>query len=270
MKEKLKRMSALKPAFISVTCGAGGTGNAANDGVCRDVLALSQTECVAHLTCVGLTREKARERLAFLAAEGVRKILALRGDFPAGESNVPGELPYAKHLVELIREENRWSGFGFEVYVAGYPEGHRQNPDGEDDFRRQMEKARMGTAGIVSQMCFDESRFLDYFEKVERTGYRGRIIAGVFPVTDAKGLVKIAKLCEAFLPLKLRRACEKYGDDPVAMKAWGLDYAVRQIENLKANGVSDFHLYVMNRIDVARRLASCFDASVSASRRCSN
>ena len=242
----LQELATHSPKFISVTCGAGGASKNENFAVCSQIME-SGGDCVAHVTSIVANKEYIQAKLRRYEEMGINKILALRGDFPPGtdQSSYNGahEFKYAYDLVKMLRKEFP----KFKVYVAGYPEGHNQNPSKEDDFKHQLEKAMLGTEGIITQLFFENSFFVEYAEKLKQSGYKGLIIPGIFPIFDASQVVRLTELCGTSIPKKVRDGIKKFQDDPLSLEQWGAEYAAEQINELKDLGFQEFHIYVMNR-----------------------
>ena len=246
---ELQKLARHKPRFISVTCGAGGSQNSNNIEVCDFIQNTLQTKCVAHVTCIGMNKQAAEKKIQSYKKINLDSLLLLRGDNP---NNLPMDntLPFASSLVNIAV-----SGFpDMDLFVAGYPEGHIQNPSKEDDFRLQFEKANLGTKGIITQLFFNNQHFLDYQERAENYGYKGELLAGIFPVTNAHQLEKISQLCKVDVPEKLAAAVARYKNDSQAMQAFGIDYASQQISHLMDAGHKNFHLYCMNQCQHVERI----------------
>ena len=240
-------IAALRPAFMSVTCGAGGS---ASGGFTATVASQIQKEsgvaAVAHLTCVGTNRQNIRAALTELKELGVQNIFALRGDLPAGETPLGFDFPHASDLVREIKE------FGdFCVGCAAYPEGHPESPNQREDIRYLKEKVEAGCDFITTQMFFDNNILYNFMYKIREAGIHTPVVAGVMPVTNAKQIQHICELSGKPLSPRFLRLVDRYGDNPVAMKQAGIAYATAQIIDLFANGIPAVHVYSLNKPDVA-------------------
>lgn len=247
----LDGLRAVKPDFISVTFGAGGsdTVNQTTHEIASLVENRYQTTAMAHLTCVGAGREDVDRLLVQLKTDGVENILALRGDVnPA----VPPKTDFT-HASDLITYIRAHSDLG--VSAACYPEGHPESPDLEDDIRHLREKVDAGAEHLVSQLFFDNEDFFRFLERCRAAGINVPIEAGVMPVLSAKSIQRMVSLCGASLPRKLTRILARYGDYPQAMREAGIAYAMDQISDLIAGGVEGIHLYTMNDPEVSRQIA---------------
>ncbi len=243
-------LAPLKPDFISVTYGAGGSGSNATIGICEMIKEKYGIEPVAHLACINLTREKVLFELAQMRAAGIENILALRGDI---NPNVPPheDFRYAAELIELIKESG-----DFNILGACYPEGHLEAPNMVEDIRHLKEKVDAGCSQLISQLFFDNEDFYAFREKAAIAGIDVPIEAGIMPVTNPKTIARMATLCHAKLPKKFLTIMSKYENDPIAMRDAGIAYAVSQIVDLIANDVDGIHLYTMNNPYIATKICS--------------
>lgn len=248
----------IRPDFISVTYGAGGSQvNQTTRKIASIIENQYHTPAMAHLTCVGAGKEDVDLLLEQLKADGVENILALRGDV---NPDVPPktDFPYASDLVAYIRAN---SDFG--VSAACYPEGHLESPDLVSDIRHLKEKVDAGAQHLVSQLFFDNEDFFRFLERCRIAGINVPIEAGIMPVLSQNSIRRMVSMCGASLPRKLTRILGRYGDHPEALKEAGIAYAIDQISDLIAGGVDGVHLYTMNNPAVARKIAD----SISSIRR---
>lgn len=241
----------VRPDFISVTFGAGGsdTVNQTTHEIASLVENRYQTTAMAHLTCVGAGREDVDRLLVQLKNDGVENILALRGDI---NPNYPAKTDFL-HASDLISYIRAHSDFG--VSAACYPEGHPESPDPVSDIRHLKEKVDAGADHLVSQLFFDNEDFFRFVERCRIAGINVPIEAGIMPVLSAKSIQRMVSLCGASLPRKLTRILVRYGDYPQAMREAGIAYAMDQISDLIAGGVEGIHLYTMNNPEVSRQIA---------------
>ena len=243
--QSIARLKRMKPDFFSVTYGAGGSTAEKSLEIASALTNLAQVTCVAHLTCVGMNRDQVSGLLESLDYHGVNNVLALRGDPPAGETvfvKPDNGFAYASELVRFIRER---SDMG--ILVAGYPEGHSDNPSREDDFKYLAEKVRAGADGIVTQLFFDNRFLFEMAENLEKSSINVPLLAGIFPISNAKQIIRITELSGATIPQKMKQGLDKYADSPQDMAKFGTDYAIEQIEGLLNGGINCFHFYTMNR-----------------------
>ncbi len=250
--QAITRLKSLNPDFFSVTYGAGGSTAERSLEIASALTNLAQVTCVAHITCVGMNEKQVKELLQNLEFHGVSNVLALRGDPPQGQKEFvkPEDgFSYASELVRFIRTN---SDLG--ILVAGYPEGHIDNPDKNDDFKHLLEKINAGANGIITQLFF-ENRFLFEFEsKLRDAGVDIPLIAGIFPISNAKQIKRMTELSGASIPQELLKAVEKHQDSPEEVEKLGTDFAIRQIEELLKGGINHFHFYTMNRHQQTRNI----------------
>ena len=245
----LSALSGLSPDFISVTCGAGGTGGNRTVEVAAHIKALG-CETAAHMPCIYLTEEAALQNLKELKEAGIENILALRGD------EVPGRerahvFEHASDLVAFIKEKEP----DFNVIGACYPEGHTEAKTLAADIRNLKTKVDAGASELISQLFFDNALFYRFLERCEIAGINVPIEAGIMPVTNKAQIERMVTMCGATLPIKFQRAIAKYGDTPESMRDIGIAYAVDQIADLLANGVDGIHVYTMNNPYIAKKIA---------------
>ncbi len=244
IKNTINRLSDLNPDFISVTYGPGGS----NKGKAVDISAyIKQHEVtpLAHLTSVGYTREDMSPILNQLYSIGVKNILALRGDVPQNVVFPHGawcDFRYAKDLISIIKKDNR-----FCIGAAAYPEGHPDCKELSISINHMKEKIEAGADFFITQMFFDNQHYFDFLERVRGAGIHKPIIPGIMPVLRSKQISKILSLSDAYVPKKLADAIDIYNDNPQSMEAYGIEYALRQIDGLKQQGIKRFHIYSMNR-----------------------
>lgn len=243
-------LAPLKPDFISVTYGAGGSANNATIGICEAIKNKYGIEPVAHLACINLTKEKVLSELELMKQAGIENVLALRGD---KSPTIPAQddFRYASELVKLVKQQG-----DFNVLGACYPETHPEAESTVDDIRHLKEKVDAGCSQLVSQLFFDNEDFYNFCEKAEIAGIDVPIEAGIMPVTNRRQIERMVTLCHAKLPKKFRAIMDKYDNDPVAMRDAGIAYAVSQIVDLIANDVDGIHLYTMNNPYIAERICS--------------
>jgi methylenetetrahydrofolate reductase (NADPH) len=244
--QTIRRIEALKPTFVSVTYGAGGS---TQDRTVRLTGQISQDTTltpVAHLTCVGASRDQLREVVGQYAAGGVNTMLALRGDPPTGLDTPwqphPGGLDYAVQLVELIRSLGTFS-----VGVAAFPEGHPESPNLEQDARVLAMKQDAGAEFAITQLFFAVE---DYERLVERSAARGctmPIVPGIMPVTNVSQIERFAALSGAAFPPTLAARFARVADDPDAVVTMGIEVAAELSQRLLDGGAPGLHFYTLNR-----------------------
>jgi methylenetetrahydrofolate reductase (NADPH) len=235
------------PLYVSVTYGAGGSTQDRTFNTLKWITAETGLTVMSHLTCIGSTRSFMDDLLREYISTGIDNVLALRGDPPR---NVPdfdatkGEFRYARDLVEFVRGYN-----AFSVAVAVYPEGHVESPDIEKDMEYTKLKIDAGADFGITQMFFDNRFFYDFMDRAEKIGITVPILPGIMPVTDCRKIEEFADFCNATFPAELRKNMEPYLDSPEDMRKLGVEYAVRQCEDLIASGFSHLHFYTMNKTE---------------------
>lgn len=243
VKTATEQIAALHPDFMSVTYGAGGSNSKATIEVARNLSRLG-VPMVAHLTCVGASRESLSDQLLRMKKAGVDNIMALRGDLPDGTTL--GEFRHASDLIGFIRETG-----DFCIGGACYPEVHPESENQAQDLKYLKYKVDTGCDYLVTQMFFDNPIFYNFVEKARQTGIAVPILPGIMPITRASQIDRAAKLSGTKVPERLRRIVDRFGDSPDAMLQAGITYATDQIIDLLVNGVQHIHVYSMNKPDVA-------------------
>jgi methylenetetrahydrofolate reductase (NADPH) len=241
----IRELLPLKPSYVSVTYGAGGTTRDRTHDLVIKIRREQGLEVVAHLTCVNSTREEINAILAQYEAEGVANILALRGDPPAGSDWSTLQNQQFKYASDLIRQI-RHTVPAFGIGVAGFPEGHPATPNRLKEMDHLKEKIDTGADYIVTQLFFDNRDFFDFRERCELAGIKVPIIAGIMPVTSKKTMQRMAELSpHSRFPAALIRAVERAGEDPWVEKA-GIQWATEQVRGLIDQGTAGIHFYTLN------------------------
>ena len=242
----LPQILALKPDYCSVTYGAGGTTREKTLGMADRIQRESRLPAMMHLTCVDSTREQLGEVVAEARRRGIRNILALRGDPPAGGEFVktPGGFEYSRELVGFLREDG-----SFSIATAGFPEGHIACRAGKHaDWKLLGEKIAAGADCVVTQLFFDNEDFFEFHDFLtEKLGVRVPIIPGILPVLSRNQTRKFVQLCGARLPEAFSRRIDELGDDDAAVTEFGIEHATRQCEELRRFGVEGLHFYTLNK-----------------------
>lgn len=252
--QTLDELKDLKPDFISVTYGAGGSANCGNTlEIAKRIKNVCGVESVVHLPCVNLTKAQAEEVLTQFKDAGVKNILALRGDKTEGVEPA-NEFTYASDLISFIKDFNNKTGADFEIYGACYPELHPESSDLFQDINALKAKEDAGANHFLSQLFFDNEKFYRFQERARLAGVKSPLEAGIMPATNRKSIERMVSLTNAELPHKFTKMMEKYEDSPEAIRDAGIAYAIDQIVDLVTNGVDGIHLYTMNNPYVARRI----------------
>ena len=249
----LRELEALHPTFVSVTYGAGGSTRDRTVRVTEQIAADTSMTPLAHLTCVGHSRDTLRSVIGSYAAAGVRNVLALRGDMPDGPT-VPYEthpegLRYALELVEMVKSLG-----DFCVGVAAFPEGHPSATSLDADAEVLAAKARAGADFAITQLFF---RAEDYFGLVDRVSTLGvdiPVIPGIMPITNLAQIRRMAQLSGAALPPEVVERVSRHGDDPAAVRAEGIAVATELCDTLLTGGAPGLHFYTLNRSKATREI----------------
>ncbi|ORZ36024.1 methylenetetrahydrofolate reductase-domain-containing protein [Catenaria anguillulae PL171] len=245
--DRLDRMHALGPTFIDVTWAAGGSTADTTLDVCEYAQKVAGLEVCMHLTCTNMPKQMIDDALAKAREIGIQNILALRGDPPRGQERwtaCEGGLSYAVDLVKYIRQTH---GDYFGIAVAGYPEGHLENPDREDDLRRLKEKVDAGADYIITQMFYDCDMFVEWVAACRRIGITCPILPGIMPIQTYGGFQRMTSLSKTAVPQHIHDALEPIKDDDAQVKEYGIRLAMDMCTQLRQRaGISCFHMYTMN------------------------
>ena len=251
VKAATEEIAQLKPAFMSVTYGAGGGTSAYTLEIARNIKELYGVETLAHLTCVSSTRETVRQRIAEIKAAGLENVMALRGDLTAemeGKDRSGWAYRYAVDLIAELADE------GFCIGGGCYPEVHPESANQKEDIRHLKEKVDAGCQFLTTQMFFDNNLLYNFLYKIREAGITVPVVAGIMPITNANQVARAIQLSGSHMPQRFKSLVDKFGSDPAAMKQAGIAYATDQIIDLFANNVTNIHVYTMNKPDVARQI----------------
>ena len=248
-----EEIAKLHPSFMSVTYGAGGGTSKYTLNIAKNIKANYGVPTLAHLTCVSSTRETVRERIEDMKAAGISNVMALRGDIPAGLEGADRSHWDYKHAVELVRELKA-SGADFCIGGACYPEIHPESTNQKEDILYLKEKVDAGCEFLTTQMFFDNNLLYNFLYKIREAGITVPIIPGIMPITNGNQVERAIKLSGSFMPQRFKSLVDKFGSDPDAMKQAGIAYATDQIIDLYANGITNVHVYSMNKPEVAKKI----------------
>lgn len=249
VKAATEQIAALNPAFMSVTYGAGGGTSAYTLAVAKNIKEKYQVPMLAHLTCVSSDKETVQARIADLKEAGICNIMALRGDLtPELEQTDRSKWAY-RYAVELIREIKESGDFC--IGAACYPEVHPESANQKEDIQYLKEKVDAGVDFLTTQMVFDNNLFFNFLYKIREAGITVPVLPGIMPITNGNQVERAIKLSGAFMPQRFKAMVDKFGSNPAAMKQAGIAYATDQIIDLYANGITNVHVYSMNKPDIA-------------------
>ncbi|HEY8610982.1 MAG TPA: methylenetetrahydrofolate reductase [NAD(P)H] [Roseomonas sp.] len=261
----VKRLEPLRPRFVSVTYGAGGTTQARTHATVTRILRETSLTPAAHLTCVGATKEEVDEVARGYWEAGVRHIVALRGDPPAGQAGYdphPGGYAYAADLVAGLKRIG-----DFEISVAAYPEVHPTASSPEDDLDNLRRKIDAGATRAITQYFFDAPTFLRFIDRAHAAGITVPIVPGILPVTNFAQVAKFSAMCGAKVPDWMGTLFEGLDEDAETRRMVAAVVAAEQVRLLQANGVDEFHFYTLNRPDLTYAIAHILGARPAATAR---
>ncbi len=248
-----EEIAKLHPSFMSVTYGAGGGTSKYTLDIAKQIKERYGVPSLAHLTCVSSSKETVHKRIADIKSAGIENVMALRGDIPAELQNADRSLWDYHHAVELIRELKA-TGKDFCIGGACYPEIHPESENQKEDIKYLKEKVDAGCDFLTTQMFFDNNLLYNFLYKIREAGITVPIIPGIMPITNANQVERAIKLSGSFMPQRFKSLVDKFGSDPAAMKQAGIAYATDQIIDLYANGITNVHVYSMNKPDVAEKI----------------
>lgn len=251
VKSAVEQIARLNPAFVSVTYGAGGGTSRHTLDMAKAVEQVSGVPTLAHLTCVSSTRDTVMDKLREMKEYGIENVMALRGDLPQNADR-EAKRDY-KYAVELIRDIKE-SGYDFVIGGACYPEVHPDSPSRSEDIKRLKEKVDAGCDFLTTQMFFDNNLLYSFLYKIREQGITVPVIAGIMPITGANQVERALKLSGSFMPQRFLSLVDKFGNYSDAMMQAGIAYATDQIIDLYANGITNVHVYTMNKPNVAESI----------------
>ena len=247
VRETVREISRLHPAFVSCTYGAGGGTSRYTVEIAQDIKA-EGVASMAHLTCISSTRDSVHDQIGRIKAAGIDNILALRGDIPDGmDFPSPRYYEHAIQLVEEIRRDYPEACIG----GACYPEKHPDASNKDEDILHIKEKVDAGCDFLTTQMFFNNSIYYNYLYRLREAGVTVPILAGIMPVTSRRQMERSIQLSGCVIPPELTALADRFGDSPAAMQQAGILYASHQIIDLIANGCGHIHVYTMNKPEVA-------------------
>jgi methylenetetrahydrofolate reductase (NADPH) len=249
-------LHSLRPSYVSVTYGAGGSTREKTVDLVQRIQKDLRIRSMAHLTCVGHTADEIGRILDELWETGIRNVLALRGDPPAGQTNfvkTEGGFGYANELVGYVRGRH-----DFCVGVAGYPEGHPQCLNKTRDMEHLKQKVDAGACFVITQLFFDNADFYRFRDEARAMGIDVPIIAGIMPIGNVAQIKRFVSMCGAKIPHPLLTKLEGLEKDADAVYAAGVDYATQQCRDLLDQGADGLHFYTLNRskatVEICKRL----------------
>ncbi len=248
LKAAITKLKTFNPDFISITYGASGSDSQAKTLEIADLVKNEYgIEAMAHLTCIGATKEKINATLETLKSHNVENILALRGDLPKDvpDFSLSKDYQYAKDLIPDIKRH------GMCAAGAAYPEGHIDCEDFDTSLRHLKEKVDIGAEFLTTQLFFENKLFYEFLEQALKIGINVPVVAGVMPILGINQVKRMIFMCGASLPAKIIKILNKYENNPESLKEAGIEYSYEQIADLIRNGIDGVHIYTMNIPDIA-------------------
>ena len=242
------KVAELKPDYMSVTYGAGGSTRSNTFRIAADIQEKYEVPVISHLTCVGATNDELKNTLDEMKNAGIKNILALRGDRPKDFTGEPfTDFHYATELIAKIRE---YTGDYFCIGGACYPEGHPECDTKSEDIEHLKEKVEAGCEFLTTQMFFDNNIYYNFLYKIRDKGINVPVTAGIMPITRATQVANAISMSGSNMPERFKNLVDHFGSNPAAMQQAGIAYATDQIIDLVANGVKHIHVYSMNKPEV--------------------
>ena len=248
------KIASLNPSFMSVTYGAGGGTSKYTLKLASEIEHKYGVPMLAHLTCISSSKDTVHERIADLREAGIENIMALRGDIPSNMIGVDSSRWDYHYAVELISEIKS-------IYpeccigAACYPEVHPESVNQRDDIKHLKEKVDAGADFLTTQMVFDNNLFFNFLYKLREAGVTVPVLPGIMPITNGNQVERAIKLSGSYMPSRFRTIVDRFGSDPEAMMQAGIAYATDQIIDLYANGITNVHVYSMNKPEVAEGIS---------------
>ena len=244
--KNLESFKTLNPDFVTLTYGAGGSGRERTIEAAGLIKKETGLETACHLTGIAHTKREILERLNRLEELNIHHIVALRGDIPKGEKtpseSLDKDFPHAQDLISFIRQRG-----GFQIAAAGYPETHPDAVSPQDDIVRLSEKVKAGSDWVITQIFFDNKDYFDFVQKARANGVSCPIVPGLMPVTSFSQLKRFASFCKAKIPKKMAADLDQIQNDPEAVIRYGIDWSVKQAQELLATGAPGIHFFTLNR-----------------------
>jgi len=249
LRTTLAELAELKPAYFSVTFGAGGSTQEGTFDTVKEIQEKGQS-AAPHLSCIGGSRDSIRMLLNKYIAIGVKRIVALRGDMPSGMREM-GDFRHANELVEFIRAE---TGGHFHIEVAAYPEIHPQAPSAQKDLENFARKARAGANAAITQYFYNPDAYYRFVDDCHKLGVNIPIVPGIMPITNYSNLRRFSDMCGAEIPRWIAKRLEGFGDDRASIAAFGAEVVTELCRHLLENGAPGLHFYTMNQVEPNKTL----------------
>jgi methylenetetrahydrofolate reductase (NADPH) len=264
MWESIERLAPLAPRFVSVTYGADGSTRERTHNTVTRILRETSLTPAPHLTCIGAPREEILDIARGYWDAGVRQIVALRGDAPAGQTTYqphPGGFAYATDLVKGLRTIG-----DFDISVAAYPEVHPEAPNAAVDLDNLAAKIDAGAHRAITQFFFDTDAFLRFRDRCAARGLEAQLVPGILPITRFPQMLRFAKRCGASVPAWLQQRFDGLDDDPDTRRLIAANVAIEQVHRLQEHGIQEFHFYTLNRAELTYAICHALGVRPAAGR----
>jgi len=245
-----QKLAGLRPDYLSVTFGAGGSTLNATRETVNELVRVSGVQVAPHISCMAKSREMIHELLQHYHNDGVKRLVVLRGDRPEGMTG-PGPFQFANELVAYIREQ---FGDAFRIEVACYPEFHPESVSPQSELQHFCRKVQAGADGAITQYFYNADSYFRFIDECARMGVNIPITPGIMPITNYKQLSRFSEMCGAEIPQWIRRRLESFGEDGASIRDFGLDVVQSLCERLMAGGAPGFHIYTLNRANATMLL----------------
>ena len=250
LRDTYTQLAPLKPCFASVTFGAGGSTQDRTFDTVSEIKQQTGIDVAPHISCIGSTKDNIRRILHNYKEQGIRHMVALRGDMPSGMREA-GEFRHANELVAFIRAE---TGDHFFIEVAAYPEFHPQAPSAQADLLNFKRKVEAGADGAMTQYFYNPDAYFRFVDACEKMGLDLPIVPGIMPITNFTQLARFSDACGAEIPRWIRKRLESYGDDMKSLRAFGMEVTIKLCKDLLASGSPGLHFYTMNQAGPTKTL----------------
>ena len=244
--QNINRLEPLKPRFISVTYGAGGSTRENTHNLVKQIKKKTDLQPAAHLTCINSTKKEIELIANDYWSSGIKHIVALRGDPPKNISSIKGDFKYATDLISFLRNK-----YDFEITVSAYPEIHPDSDSIEQEYDILKKKIDLGATKAITQFFFDVDYYFKFIDGAVKRGIKIPIIPGILPVTNCKRTIEFAKKMNCKMPIKLKNMFKGLDSDRETRKLVAATIAYDQCDKLISGGVNDFHFYTLNRADLS-------------------
>ncbi|HKP58453.1 MAG TPA: methylenetetrahydrofolate reductase [NAD(P)H] [Polyangiales bacterium] len=249
LSKTVQKLALLQPSFVSVTFGAGGSTREGSFQTASEIIRTTDLDVTPHLSCIGSTRDQIAAQLDTYRAVGIRRVVALRGDVPADEEQLPRAFGYANELVAFIREFG-----GFDISVGAYPEFHPESPNPATDVENFVRKVHAGATEAITQYFYSNDAYFRFLDWVHRLGVAIPIVPGIMPMTDFAQVERFSKFCGADIPAWIRKRMLALEGDARGQEELGIELATRQAEQLLQSGAPGLHFYTLNRAEPTLRI----------------